>query len=190
MAINKVIYNGTTLIDLTGDTVAAANLLVGATAHGRDGVVVDGACTFDADTSDADAVAAELLATKTAYVNGVKVTGTMPNNGGTGATIDDLDDISIPRGYYDGSGVVSIAAVEKAKIIASNIRSGVSILGVVGTMTGSEDITSQALSVTPAATAQTFTPSTYEKDYFSEVTVEAIPYVETSNSYGTTVTIG
>lgn len=43
MAYNKVIYNGTTLIDLTEDTVTEAGLLSGQSAHGADGEVVNGA---------------------------------------------------------------------------------------------------------------------------------------------------
>lgn len=43
MAVNKVIYAGETLVDLTGDTVAAPQLLHGVTAHGADGEVVVGA---------------------------------------------------------------------------------------------------------------------------------------------------
>ena len=37
MAINKVIYGGETLIDLTGDTVTADKILSGFTAHDRGG---------------------------------------------------------------------------------------------------------------------------------------------------------
>lgn len=76
-----VLTDGTVLIDLTADTVEAAKLLAGYTAHGRDGALVTGTCAFDADTSDANATAGELLSGKTAYVNGSKITGTMPNNG-------------------------------------------------------------------------------------------------------------
>ena len=35
MAINKVIYGGETLIDLTGDTVTADKILSGFTAHDK-----------------------------------------------------------------------------------------------------------------------------------------------------------
>lgn len=37
MAINKVIYGGETLIDLTGDTVTADKILSGFTAHDKGG---------------------------------------------------------------------------------------------------------------------------------------------------------
>ena len=52
MAVNKVIYGGRTLIDLTGDTVTADKLLTGFTAHDKSGAVIEGGCTFDSDTGD------------------------------------------------------------------------------------------------------------------------------------------
>lgn len=82
MAVNKVVYGGKTLIDLTGDTVTTDKLLKGITAHGKDGEVVTGACTFDVDSNDATAAVAEILKEKTAYARGAKLVGTMPNNGG------------------------------------------------------------------------------------------------------------
>lgn len=81
MSVNKVVYGGKTLIDLTGDTVTADKLLSGITAHGKDGELVTGACTFDVDSNDATAAVAEILKGKTAYARGVMLTGTMPNNG-------------------------------------------------------------------------------------------------------------
>ena len=64
MAVNKVVYGGKTLIDLTGDTVTTDKLLKGITAHGKDGEVVTGACTFDVDSNDATAAVAEILKEK------------------------------------------------------------------------------------------------------------------------------
>lgn len=42
MAVSKVNYGTTTLIDLTGDTVTADKLLAGYTAHGADGEAITG----------------------------------------------------------------------------------------------------------------------------------------------------
>lgn len=46
MAINKIVYSGTTLIDLTNDNVSANNLLSGATAHDRSGAAITGEVEF------------------------------------------------------------------------------------------------------------------------------------------------
>ena len=193
MAKNKVIYGNTTLIDLTDATLdlnnGASNILSGESAYGRDGEKITGTCTYDADTSDANATASEILLNKTAYVNGSKITGTMPNNGGTGGTIDDLSTpYTIPQGYSDGSAEVSVDPVEAAKIIPSNIKDGVQILGITGTYTG-EGVTAQTKSATPYTTAQSILPDS-GYDYLAEVDIAAIYYNETANAYGTTVTIG
>ena len=188
---NKVIYNGNTLIDLTADTITAADLAYGVTAHDRSGAVITGANTYDADTSDANAIASQILLNKTAYVNGVKITGSMPNRGAVSGSISTkTGSYSISQGYHDGSGSVSIDSTEQAKIIGQNIREGITILGVTGTMSGSEDVNAETVTVTPTATSQTITPST-GYNYISQVTVNAIPYTETDNSAGgVTVTIG
>jgi len=191
MAYNKIIYGGKTLIDLTGDTVTADRLLKGATAHDMSGEGITGTCTFDSDTSNATAVVAEILSGKTAYARGSKVTGTMPNNGSVKKNITKKAEVvNIAQGYHDGSGAIGIDAVEQEKLIATNIRSGITILGVTGSMSGTEDVTAQSKTVTPKTTEQTITPET-GYNYLSSVTVAAIPYTESENAAGgITVTIG
>lgn len=191
MAISKVIYGGETLIDLTADTITKDKLLKGYTAHGADGEVINGACEFDANTQDATATAAEILAGKTAYNKGVKVTGTMKNNGAVSGTISTkAGKYTVPQGYHDGSGTVQIDATEQAKLIPANIRAGVTILDVEGTMSGSEGVKPQSKTVTPTTSQQTVLPDT-GYTHLAQVTVAAIPYVESDNSAGgKTVTIG
>lgn len=192
MAKNKIVYGGQTLIDLTDATLGLGDedkILAGQSAYGKDGEKIVGTCEYDADTSDANATASEILTSKTAYVNGVKVTGSMPNNGAVSGEISDLSTpYTVPAGYHDGSGTVGIDSTEAAKIIPGNIKEGVEVLGVTGTYTG-EGVTAQAKTATPYTTQQTILPDS-EYDYLSQVTVEAIYYNETANAYGTTVTIG
>ena len=189
MAINKIVYGGNTLIDLTSDTVATENLLSGYTAHDRSGTIITGTCTYNADTSDADVTASEILSGKIAYANGNKITGTMVNNSAIQGNITTkAQQYTIPAGYHDGSGYVQIDTTEQAKIIANNIKDGVQILGVTGTYTG-EGATSQAKTVTPYTTSQVVLPDA-NYDFLSQVTVNAIAYTETPNSYGITVSIG
>lgn len=187
--INKVIFGGNTLIDLTGDTVTRADVQSGKTFHLKDGSTTTGTNNWDAYTQDANATAAEILATKTAYVNKNKVTGTMPNIGTTTLTISTTNEVTIPQGYHDGGGKAIIDATELGKLIGSNIKNGVTILGVQGTLTGSEMVSVTTKTVTPAVNAQTYTPPT-GIDYFSQFTVNAIPYSEQDNAQGgKTVTI-
>lgn len=190
--VSKVVYgDGEVLIDLTADTVAKDKLLKGYTAHGADGEKITGTCEYDADTADATAAVAEILTGKTAYARGAKLTGTMPNRGAVTGTISTkAGTYTVPQGYHDGSGKVAIAATEQAKLIADNIREGVTILGVAGAMTGSEGVTAQSKTVTPSAAEQVVLPDS-GYTHLAQVTVAPIPYKETENAAGgVTVTIG
>lgn len=189
--VNKVVYGGTVLIDLTGDTVTADKVLKGYTAHDKSGETITGTCNYDVDSEDATVAVAEMLVGKTAYARGSKITGTMPNNGAVKESISKkAQEVIIAQGYHDGSGKITISQTEQAKIIASNIRDGVTILGVTGTMSGTEGAKAQAKTVTPSTKVQNVLPDT-GYNYLSQVTVNAIPYVESENAAGgTTVTIG
>lgn len=190
MAINKVIFGSDTLIDLTSDTITAADLAQGVTAHDKSGTVITGTNTYDSDTSEDTAAVGQILSGKTAHARGTQLTGSMPNNGAVTGTISTVaGQYAIAQGYHDGSGKVSIAATQQAKIIAANIKDGVQILGVTGSYSG-EGVTAQSKTATPTTTAQTILPDT-GYDYLSQVTVAAIPYVESDNAAGgKTATIG
>lgn len=191
--VNKVVNGGSgdVIIDLTGDTLISADQLAsGITAHARSGAPITGTNTNDANTSDANATASQILSGSTAYVQGSKVTGTMTNNGAVSGAISSRDQAySVPTGYHDGSGTVQISAAERAKIIAGNIKQGVTILSIQGSYSG-ESVNLQSKSVTPSFTAQTVTADA-GYDALSQVNVSAIPYSETDNAQGgKTVTIG
>lgn len=189
---NKIVLaSGEVLIDLTGDTVDATHVLDGFTFHDKSGAPVTGTCTYDSDTSDDTAAVGEILSGKTAHARGALLTGTMPNNGAQMGSISTKEqEVIIAQGYHDGSGKVSILADEQAKLIPSNIREGITILGVEGTMSGSESVVAQARTVTPKFTQQVISP---EDGYthLSQVTVQPITVSYSDNSAGgKTVTIG
>ena len=188
---NKAIINGVTYIDLSADTVVQNKVLDGFTFHDKNGVILEGSCTYDADTSDANATTSDILTGKSGYVNGAKVNGSMTNNGSvTGTITTKAQQYTVPTGYHDGGGKVSISTTEQNKIIAGNIKSGVTILGVEGTYTG-EAITAQAKTATPTFSQQTILPDA-NYDYLSQVTVNAIPVTEsaTTGTTGYTITVG
>lgn len=190
---NKVIYGGQTLIDLTPDDVTRATVLNGKKFHLPTGEPTTGTCTYDADTTDATASAAEILNNKTAYKNGSKLTGTMPNIGSqTGSISTKTGTVSISQGYHDGGGAIGIDSTEQAKLIATNIREGITILGVEGSMSGSEDVLATSASITPYTTSQTITPADLGNyNSITQINVSAIAYSESDNAAGgVTVTIG
>ena len=102
------------------------------------------------DTSGADAAAADILSGKTAFGPTGSISGGMVNNGATGGSISTkAGSVAIPAGYTSG-GSVTISSTEQAKIIATNIKSGVTILGVAGSITQvsvTQDSTTKVLSI-------------------------------------------
>ena len=150
---------------VTTENFTAGNIKTGVTIivkyRGKDLYKVLG--TF---TNDANATAADILNTKTAYVNGNKVTGSMPNIGAVSQSLAINGTYNVPKGYHNGSGRVTqsiptqgaktitpntrdqrvtagryltgdITVKGDGNLVAGNIKSGVSIFGVWGSYTGS-----------------------------------------------------
>ena len=182
--VNKVVYGNRTLIDLTSDTVTKDKILSGFTAHDKSGTIITGTCDFDVNSTDATVAVAEILEGKTAYARGAKLVGTMPNKGAVnGAITTKEEQFTIPTGFHDGSGKVGIDTTEKSKIIAANIKEGVTILGVTGTLAPASGVKAQSKTITPGITEISVLPDE-GYDYLSTVTVSAIPTSESDNSAG------
>lgn len=106
----------------------------------------------------------------------VDAVDTVSDRGSVNAEISAAnEEYTIQAGYHNGSGKVAIAAADRLKLIASNIKSGVTILGVVGSYIG-EAVKSQVKSVAPTKSKQTITPDE-GYDALSAVEVAAIPDV-------------
>lgn len=122
---NKVIYNNQTILDLTGDTVTAANLLVGILAHSAAGEQITGQYV-PLDTSDANATADDILSGKSGYVNGVKVNGNISSQAGGNiyATTSDQTIITAPK-YIDSNLVLK--GITQSGLVSTNILRGQTI---------------------------------------------------------------
>ena len=192
--INKVIFGDRELINLVNDTVDETKVLSGVKFHLPSGASALGSCTFNADTSNDGITAAAVLNGITFHnTDGALSSGIMPNNEGWSSTLSSRDSaISIPAGYHDGSGSVALSSADIAALVSSNVRQGITILGVVGNMTGSEDVKSTSFSTTPYTTSKIYSPTDFgDYNYFSQVTVDAIAYATTTNAAGgITATIG
>ena len=102
------------------------------------------------DTAGANFSAADLLTGKTGFGSSGSVSGSMANNGSTSGTISTkAGTVTIPAGYTTG-GTVSLDSSATTDLVAANILSGKSILGVSGTLdmvSVSQDSTTKVLSI-------------------------------------------
>ena len=96
------------------------------------------------DTTDADAVAGDILDGKFAYVDGEKIEGTMVNNGAVSKTLSgSATSYTVPAGYHDGTGTVSIVTETKS---ATPTKSAQTITPSTGKV-----LTSVSVAAIPAA---------------------------------------
>ena len=124
-----------TTVDLA---VVDTDLVAGNVKHGVALLGVTGAYDTEAGSPIA---AGTVLDSKVGFVNGSKITGTMPNNAGDVASVSAHMDAGtvlhvVPAaGYTDGSDDVSTVdlATVDADLAAGNVKTGVAVLGVTGT---------------------------------------------------------
>ncbi len=118
------------------------------------------------DQTPGNATAAQILTGKTLWVNGARITGTMPNRGAISYSLPANGSYTIPNGYHNGSGKVTqslstqggwtvtpgtsnitacaankwtigaIYCAGASTLVARNIKKGVTIFGVTGTYQG------------------------------------------------------
>lgn len=105
------------------------------------------------DTSDASidgSDSAKVRNGESVYGPNGKVVGTMTENNAVSADISTKDGtVSIPAGFHKGVGSVGLDATEKAKLIAANIKSGITMFGVSGkaSVVDTDDATAAAAQI-------------------------------------------
>lgn len=126
--------SGTVQISTTEQNkIIAGNIKKGVTILGVTGTCETGTTASGTDTSDATATTSDIRKGKTAYVNGSKITGNMPELSGQDITPGTTDQYIAGSQYLTGTQTIK----GDANLVAGNIKSGISIFGVTGTYTGS-----------------------------------------------------
>lgn len=183
MGVSKVEINNSdgtknVLVDLTGDTVTAENLLVGITAHGADGELITGTMQSGIDTSDATATAEDIRYNKTAYVKGEKINGDLRNATNIAFSVfSEIKDYPSSNCLYvcgrkstDGVLVCTNTTLGEAKVVysefgdatADDVAKGKTFTSVAGfKVTGTAEATTsndncEAYHITSASTALNF----------------------------------
>lgn len=135
--VNGQIPIGTTFTSATEIELAAGeSLAIPVAYYSKGGTVV---AKDLASQTEATAVKESILYGETAWVNGVKITGLMAKKGAATFT-PGTEDQTIATGWYI-AGIQTIKG--DANLVASNIKSGVSIFGVDGSLVEQEDLSSE-----------------------------------------------
>ena len=130
MGNSKIVFNAKVLIDLTGDTVTAAKLLEGATAHGKDGERVTGMILARNTVGKHGAVGASTAFPSVAVTPVERDTQAYQNTDGVSRVF-----LKPPAGYYDGTSYVGETYGTVASVIGlndGNLCAGSSVLGITG----------------------------------------------------------
>jgi hypothetical protein len=131
-------HNGSGVVKIAAAEQAKiieGNIKNGITILGQAG----NANVVDTTESSAPIATGTVLVDKVGFVNGAKVTGLMANKADNNVEVTTVAGTTIPAGYYNGSGSAVLSAAESAKVIAGNIKDGVTLLGVEGNLAGGTD---------------------------------------------------
>lgn len=130
MGNSKIVFNAKVLIDLTKDTVAAAKLLEGTTAHGKDGERVTGTILDRNTVGKHGAVGASSAYPSVAVTPVERDTQAYQNTDGVSRLF-----LKPPAGYYSGESYVGETYAKVASTIGlneGNLCAGNSVLDVTG----------------------------------------------------------
>ena len=159
--------------------------------------IINSIKTLEQATADANATASNILVDKTAYVNGAKITGTMPNKGAVTASLNCGGSYTIPAGYHNGSGKVtanSLSSQTSANATAKDIIKGktawVNGSKITGTATiqslgganYKEGTTGSISKTTPVTINLSFVPKTIEAIRYSAGSVSGRYFVDYEKS--------
>lgn len=126
------------------------------------------------DVSNVDAVAGDVLAGKTIVAaDGTEITGTMTNRGAVSKTLDATSgnqSYTVPAGYHNGSGTVSIVLEQKSATpttssqtispTAGKVLSQVTVAAIPGNFADTTDDTATAATILDGETAHSYNSTT------------------------------
>lgn len=171
MGVAKVVLNGTTLIDTTGTTVASDKMVSPATALDKAGNVVTGSIATNSAFAPAITLTSEtgtITGTNSfasAYYMGSVSTSTFSLTTQIAQTFTPASTAQYISSYQWLLGSQTIAGDEN--LVPSNIASGVSIFGVMGTHQGGTTTFHTAHLMTNRSTSTTSTSLTYNNVVYS-----------------------
>lgn len=132
--VNKVVLNGVTRLDLSGDTVTAASLLKGYTAHNKAGAAITG--TLEAGGGSAELVKGTVsLLDTNVLIGNVDFAALIADNREFFLFVEDMDFMERTTGevlfghyeneclylqYYEGNDILNVAQVDISEITASS----------------------------------------------------------------------
>ena len=131
MAVNKIVLRGgDTLIDLTGDTVTAANLASGVTAHDASGAQITGSMADSTESTTITVSSAGLITAKTTRTAGYASAGTtnttkqLTTQAAKTITPSTAQQTAVASGVYTTGAVIVSAVPTETKTVALSMLTG------------------------------------------------------------------